>query len=91
MFRLLGHHTIGQGLGEREFVADYVLFRLLSQLQPGDLVFFSDSVDPIGHVGMYTGDGYFIHASSGKGCVCITALEGSSYYINHYTGAKRII
>ena len=62
-----------------------------SQLQPGDLVFFSDSVDPIGHVGMYIGDGYFIHASSGKGCVCITALEGSSYYINHYTGAKRII
>ena len=62
-----------------------------SQLKPGDLVFFSDSVDPIGHVGMYIGDGYFIHASSGKGCVCITALEGSSYYINHYTGAKRII
>lgn len=62
-----------------------------SQLQPGDLVFFSDSVDPIGHVGMYIGNGYFIHASSGKGCVCITALEGSSYYINHYTGAKRII
>lgn len=62
-----------------------------SQLQPGDLVFFSDSVDPIGHVGMYIGDGYFIHASSGKGCVCVTALEGSSYYINHYTGAKRII
>lgn len=62
-----------------------------SQLQPGDLVFFSDSVDPIGHVGMYIGNGYFIHASSGKGCVCITELEGSSYYINHYTGAKRII
>ena len=62
-----------------------------SQLQPGDLVFFSDSVDPIGHVGMYIGNGYFIHASSGKGCVCITALEGSSYYVNHYAGAKRII
>lgn len=62
-----------------------------SNLQPGDLVFFSDSVDPIGHVGMYIGNGQFIHASSGQGCVCITALEGSSYYINHYTGAKRII
>ena len=62
-----------------------------SQLQPGDLVFFSDSVDPIGHVGIYIGNGNFIHASSGKGCVCITALEGSSYYVNHYAGAKRII
>lgn len=61
-----------------------------SDLQPGDLVFFSDSVDPIGHVGMYIGDGQFIHASSGKGCVCITSLS-SSYYYNHYTGAKRII
>lgn len=61
-----------------------------SELQPGDLVFFSDSVDPIGHVGMYIGNGQFIHASSGKGCVCITDLS-SSYYLNHYTGAKRII
>lgn len=61
-----------------------------SDLQPGDLVFFSDSVDPIGHVGMYIGNGQFIHASSGKGCVCITSLS-SSYYYNHYTGAKRII
>ena len=61
-----------------------------SDLQPGDLVFFSDSVDPIGHVGMYIGNGQFIHASSGKGCVVITDLS-SSYYTNHYTGAKRII
>lgn len=61
-----------------------------SDLRPGDLVFFSDSVDPIGHVGMYIGDGQFIHASSGKGCVCISSLS-ASYYLNHYTGAKRII
>lgn len=61
-----------------------------SDLQPGDLVFFSDSVDPIGHVGMYIGDGKFIHASSGKGCVVITDLS-ASYYTNHYTGAKRIL
>lgn len=58
-----------------------------SDLQPGDLVFFSDSVDPIGHVGMYIGDNQFIHASSGKGCVVITSLS-SSYYANHYTGRK---
>ena len=53
-------------------------------------MFFSDSVDPIGHVGMYIGNNQFIHASSGKGCVVITSLS-SSYYANHYTGAKRII
>lgn len=61
-----------------------------SDLRPGDLVFFSDSVDPIGHVGMYIGNNQFIHASSGQGCVCITSLN-ASYYLNHYTGAKRII
>ncbi len=60
------------------------------ELQPGDLVFFSDNVDPIGHVGMYIGDGQFIHASSGKGQVIITDLD-SYYYAEHYTGAKRII
>ena len=60
------------------------------ELQPGDLVFFSDNVDPIGHVGMYIGDGQFIHASTGKGQVIITDLD-SYYYAEHYTGAKRII
>ncbi len=61
-----------------------------ADLQPGDLVFFSDNVDPIGHVGMYIGDGQFIHASSGKGQVIITDLD-SYYYAEHYTGARRII
>ena len=61
-----------------------------ANLQPGDLVFFSDDVDPIGHVGMYIGNGQFIHASSGKGCVTISNLSGA-YYAQHYTGAKRIV
>ncbi len=61
-----------------------------SNLKPADLVFFSDSVDPIGHVGIYIGDGQFIHASSGKGCVTINKLD-DYYYCEHYTAAKRII
>ncbi len=61
-----------------------------SELKPGDLVFSSDNVDPIGHVGMYIGDGQFIHASTGKGQVIITDLD-SYYYAEHYTGARRII
>lgn len=61
-----------------------------SQLIPGDLVFFSGGGDPISHVGMYIGDGQFIHSSSGKGYVVITALD-SSYYLEHYAGAKRIL
>ena len=62
-----------------------------SDLQPGDLVFFKDSTSPIGHVGMYIGDGKFVHAASGKGKVIITELEDSGYYARNYVGAKRII
>lgn len=62
-----------------------------SDLQPGDLVFFKDSTHPIGHVGMYIGDGKFVHAASGKGKVIITELGNSGYYYKNYVGAKRII
>jgi cell wall-associated NlpC family hydrolase len=59
-------------------------------LRPGDLVFFYGSnKNVINHVGIYIGNGQFIHASSSKG-ITITGLE-SSYYVNHYYGAKRIL
>lgn len=61
-----------------------------SDLQPGDLVFFSSSSQSVGHVGMYVGDGQFIHSSSGAGKVIITSLN-SSYYVSHYVGAKRVL
>ena len=61
-----------------------------SDLQAGDLVFFSSSSQKVGHVGIYIGDGQFIHSSSGAGKVIITSLN-SSYYVNHYVGAKRVL
>lgn len=61
-----------------------------SDLQPGDLVFFSSSSQSVGHVGIYIGDGQFIHSSSGAGKVIITSIN-SSYYVNHYVGAKRVM
>lgn len=60
------------------------------ELIPGDLVFFSRSNAAVGHVGIYIGDDYFIHASSTGDVVRITALS-SSYYVEHYVGARRII
>ena len=62
-------------------------------LQPGDLVFFKDyeTMDGIGHCGIYIGDGNFIHASSGTGyCVKISTLLSGSYY-NRYETARRLI
>ncbi len=60
-----------------------------SELQPGDAVFFASSSQAIGHVGIYIGDGQFIHASSGAGYVTINSLD-ESYYSRMYVGARRI-
>ncbi len=49
-----------------------------SALQPGDLMFYwSDKVPgTIGHVGIYLGNGYHIHASSTYGFIVIWKVEG---------------
>ena len=59
------------------------------ELQPGDAVFFASSSQAIGHVGIYIGDGEFIHSSSGAGYVTINDLS-ESYYTRMYVGARRI-
>lgn len=60
-----------------------------SELHIGDAVFFASSSESIGHVGIYIGDGEFIHSSSGCGYVTISGLD-ESYYSRMYVGARRI-
>ncbi len=61
-----------------------------SELAPGDLVFFGyyGSHD-IRHVGIYAGNGLFIHSSTKHG-VIETPLD-SPYYASNYKGAVRIL
>ena len=59
-------------------------------LQPGDLVFFSTYEPGPSHVGIYSGNDQFIHASSGAGYVTVTSLS-TAYYRDRYLGARRII
>lgn len=59
-----------------------------SELQAGDLVFFSDHSRRIGHVGIYLENGRFVHASVQSG-VIESAIE-EKYYRRRYKGARRI-
>lgn len=67
---------------------------LLNNLEVGDLVFFLDyeTMDEIGHCGIYIGNGEFIHASSGSGyCVKINSLLPGEYYNTRYCAARRVL
>jgi cell wall-associated NlpC family hydrolase len=58
------------------------------QLQPGDLVLFKIRWG-VNHVGIYTGDGTFIHASKSKG-VWRSKL-GLKYWQDHYWQSRRVL
>jgi cell wall-associated NlpC family hydrolase len=57
-------------------------------LQPGDLVFFKLSGRKISHVGIYTGDDYFIHAPQSGGRVRLASLD-NAYFRKRFAGAGR--
>lgn len=60
-------------------------------LQLGDIIIFlNTSKTAIGHVGIYIGDGQFIHASSSTTGVIISSLSKGSYPARYVT-ARRII
>lgn len=63
-----------------------------ADLQPGDLVFFNNGYTskPVSHVGMYIGNGQFIHASTNSYVVQIDNLF-TGYYSRVYVDARHII
>jgi hypothetical protein len=58
------------------------------QLQPGDLLFFSTNGSGPSHIGIYAGNGEFIHESPPG--VQVTRLDNPSYQ-KHFVGARRVL
>ena len=61
-----------------------------TDLKPGDLVFFNTLSRSFSHVGIYVGDGKFIHAPSTGKTVQVVNLN-DKYWQKHYQGARRIV
>lgn len=60
-----------------------------ADLQPGDLVFFNTQREPYSHVGIYLGEGRFIHAPK-EGAVVRTENLSARYWATRFDGARRI-
>lgn len=63
-----------------------------ADLRPGDLLFYSKNgrASGIFHVGIYIGDGQFVHAANSRKGVIVTDLD-DAWYSSRYLGAKRAI
>lgn len=60
------------------------------EMQPGDIVFFANTyASGLSHVGIYVGNGNFIHSPSTGDVVKISSLD-SNYYSSHFYGARRL-
>lgn len=58
------------------------------RLAPGDLVLFGQR--KVDHIGIYVGEGRFVHAPSSGGTVRLDHLDGH-YWRDRYFGAKRLL
>ncbi len=58
-------------------------------LAGGDLVFFGQSGE-VTHVGIYVGEGRFVHAPRSGGTVRLDHLDGA-WWREHYSGARRLL
>ncbi|PUE30545.1 glycoside hydrolase [Limnohabitans sp. Jir72] len=60
-----------------------------SELKPGDLVFFNTMKRAFSHVGIYVGDGKFIHSPRTGKAVKVDDMR-SAYWLKRFNGARRV-
>jgi cell wall-associated NlpC family hydrolase len=61
-----------------------------ADLAVGDLVFFNTDGTGASHVGIYIGDGQFVHPAASAQRVVVDRLD-APYYLTRYLGARRIL
>jgi len=61
----------------------------LAELHAGDLVFYNTLNRPFSHVGIYLGDGRFVHAPKTGAQVRVEPIR-ASYWMKRFDGARRI-
>jgi cell wall-associated NlpC family hydrolase len=62
----------------------------VSELRPGDLVFFNTLKRRHSHMGIYIGDGRFVHAPSSRGRVRVERLD-NRYFAQRIDGARTLV
>jgi len=62
----------------------------LSELKPGDLLFFKTYKRDVSHVGIYIGDGKMVHATTRGGRVMVSSIH-EPYYRQRFLFAKRVV
>lgn len=72
---------------EQQAVATQPIDR--ADLQPGDLVFFNTLRRTFSHVGIYIGDGKFIHSPKPGAQVRVENM-GVTYWKHRFDGARRV-
>lgn len=90
--RYVFEHTLGRVLPRRadeQARAEGLSPVARPDLQPGDLVFFNTLRRSFSHVGIYLGDGKFIHAPRSGAAVRVEDMR-SAYWQRRFNGARRV-
>ncbi|KVE33817.1 C40 family peptidase [Burkholderia sp. TSV86] len=88
--RYVFQDTLGMSLPRRAEEMSRVGEKVrMSELKPGDLVFFNTMRRTFSHVGIYIGDNKFVHSPSTGSTIRVDDLD-SSYWEKRFTGARRI-
>ncbi len=88
--RYVFQDTLGMALPRRAEEMSRVGEKVrMSELKPGDLVFFNTMRRTFSHVGIYIGDNKFVHSPSTGSTIRVDDLD-DGYWEKRFTGARRV-